>query len=101
MANPEKEPEIAPFDPTGMTDQQRIARLEELYETSLAHQATMGKALIDQHNKLMAFAKELEDGGVREAAELVRAEREGRTAAIHMPRTAPLVLPGRHPLGKG
>lgn len=101
MVNPEKEPEIAPFDPTGMSVEERLARLEQLYETVTTHQATMGKALIEQHGKILTFAKELEDGGVREAAEFRRAEKEGRPPTMIGNRPAPLVMPGRHPLSKG
>lgn len=101
MAKPVQEPEIKPFDPTGMTDAERLKRLEELYETALAHQATMGSALVALHNKMITFAAELEDGGVREAAELARAEREQRSAVFLQPQPAPLVHPGGHPLKKG
>lgn len=97
----EQEPEVAPFDPTGMSVEERLARLEGMFEAALAHQATMGKALIEQHGKILTFAKELEDGGVREAAEFHRAEREGRPPTLIANRPAPLVLPGAHPLRKG
>lgn len=71
-----------------------LRRQAEVQNILAEHQLSLGNSLIMAHSKLMKMAHDMEDGGVREAAELYRAE-GGMIAK------APLIHPGGHPLRKG
>jgi hypothetical protein len=76
-----------------------LQRQAQVQQILAEHQLSLGTALITAHAKIIEMAKLIDDGGVREAAELYRAEGGGQHQV--MVNRAPLIHPGGHPLRKG
>lgn len=76
-----------------------LKRQAQVQHILAEHQLSLGSSLIAAHAKMMEFARDMEDGGVREAAELYRSEGGGDKPQIVT--QAPLIHPGGHPLRKG
>ena len=71
---------IDKVDVTKLTEHQRIARIEGLVELIAEHQVTIGKALLELHNRITQMEEPL----------------PGDNLVGFQP--APLIMPGPHPL---
>ena len=95
MAAPSPEPEIKAFDPTGMSIEERLARLEQLVETFGKHQVSLGNSLLRLHQEHVSVMRDFADAGI---SQIAAENREDKQPVIIQP--AALVNPGGHPLRK-
>jgi hypothetical protein len=75
-----------------------LQRQAQVQQILAEHQLSLGTSLITAHAVIMEHAKLIDDGGVREAAEMYRTQNGERSAIVTQ---APLINPGGHPLRKG
>ena len=104
MSKPEPEPEIKVFDPSTMTIEERLARLEDLINKIATHQVTLGQNLIAAINDINDISTDMLDAGVSMVAQQARTTRPGmlvdeKGEPLGPPSIvqAPGVHPGPHP----